>query len=629
MARAALTRCGLATAALCVIASASAAQAPPWRLFTAILWHSDLPGPALATLPRLGITAGRIFGLRGNVATAVLRQRAAALSRAGLEVMVENIATDFYAAYHRWQPGVAVNQAFAAVQQRYRVNPADPMVWQRRPSLNDAVVFQRIRQRLAAHAAALRGHPALYLCLGDETGIADLSAAWDFDETPDALGDWRRWLRRRYGRLQDLNRLWRTHYQRWSAVRPTRTDQALDGSGSLAAWMVFKAWMDVDFAASIQRGSAAIHRADPRARAGIEGVQLPGWGGYDYAWLAPAADVMELPTGYPMALARAFNPNLVMLTTSAGADLTEALRLWRFLLLGGRGVILWDPQGDVVRRDGVPGPRGLAYARILRDLRGELGTRLLASHPVHDPIAVVYSQSSFRLRWLLDRRAERKLGQDWTQRSNDRDLADSAWRDSISRVADRLTHLGINPTWLDETALTPARLATQRAVILPQTLALDAHAIIALRGFAAAGGLLLADAEPGLYDMLGRPRSVAPLAGLGYRLRDWELEGLRRLLPTYARVLTPSGTPRDDISIFRYDTGHLVVIQRDRPGPAEPGELVLSTGTHYNVVVEPALPTVLRIGMRRTSNGLAGRTKSGAATSPRADHGVFKQVDRR
>ena len=76
---------------------------------------------------------------------------------------------------------------------------------------------------------------------------------------------------------------------------PDTTDAALARAGeNFSAWADFKAWMDVAFADAVRAGTDAVHAAGADALAGIEGAQPPGWGGYDYALLAPAVDVMEM-----------------------------------------------------------------------------------------------------------------------------------------------------------------------------------------------------------------------------------------------------------------------------------------------------------------------------------------------
>ena len=143
---------------------------------------------------------------------------------------------------------------------------------------------------------------------------------------------------------------------------PELTDTAMRRTDdNYSAWADFKAWMDVAFARAVQAGTEAVHQADPTALAGLEGGQIPGWGGYDYSLLAPAVDVMEIyDEGNAVELARAFHPNLISLRTSFATGPREVHAAWRHLLRGGRGMIVWDERNDVVQADGEPGPRGLA-----------------------------------------------------------------------------------------------------------------------------------------------------------------------------------------------------------------------------------------------------------------------------
>ncbi len=589
-------RCACLAFPVLLCAAPVRAASAGWDRFTAILWQDDLPPGALGALPGIGITGARVFGQRTRrVDRAALSAGLDRVRRAGLDPMVENIATDYYAAYHRWQPDRPVNAAFRLLAARARQG-RDPSLWLRHPSLGDADALRTIEHRLAVHAGTARQRPALYLSLGDETGIADLSAAWDFDETGSVVRAWRRALRIRYGSVSRLDRAWHGRFRRWSEVRPTRTDQALDGTGPVAGWLDYKAWMDARFAAVLRRGTEAVHRADPGARAAIEGVQLPGWGGYDYPRLAPAVDVIEDGSvGYGFSILQAFHPGLVLLTTAQGDGPEDAHRLWRALLLGGRGVVIWDPDGQVMRPDGLPGPRGAALAPVLAGLRGPLGTRLLHARPERDTVGVLYSQASFRMRWLLDRRVDRSRGLDWTQRSNDQDLVDSPWRRSLEDAADALAHLGRTPDWIDADALTQARLDGLHAILLPQAIVLDDRAVVLLRRFAARGGLLVADGEPGTFDAAGRARQRLPLDRMTRHVAALDMAALRPLLPGSLAVLAATnGRPRSDVSVFRYDRGHTVAVQADRA--RQPDEAVLDLPTLCRRIrLDPVVPTVLTL----------------------------------
>ena len=557
--------CGL-LASLCAI-SVAEAKPPPWHRLQVILWQSDMPGPALAGLPALGITAGRVFGQRQDFSPTGLRATVMPFERAGLSVMVENVATDFFAAYHRWQPGLPINAAFQTLLARFRSQRASA-VWQRQPSLADQTALRGVEHRLRSHALALAVAPILYISLGDETGIADLSAASDLDQTKTVLDRWRTGLRGRFGSLAALNAAWNADHASWLDVKPTSTDDALEGSGSIAAWLSFKAFMDKLFAEDIARGVAAVHAGNRGTLAAIEGAQEPGWGGYDYADLAPATDVIEAGPGLPFLLARAFNPGITLLTTIVPAG-AETNTTWLALLEGARGLVIWDEHHDVIAPDGSVGETGRRLATGLKALEGPIGQALFRAKPDFGRVGVLYSPSSFRLRWLLDRQADRARGQDWTTRDNDLDLSDSPWRAALASSTSALQHLGLRSRILDARQLEHGGLTHLDALILPQSLVLSAREMRTLRKFALAGGLLLADDQPGRFDENGTPRKSDALSSLVHLIPNWSVDGLRTALHMRP-VVTRADRPISNISAFSFNRGALVALEADTPDAAGP-----------------------------------------------------------
>ncbi len=572
-----MIRCALLVVlALAAAPPALQAAETEWSGFQIILWHNHGPA-ALAGARRLGVTAGMVLGERGEALDpAVLRQRAVPFGAAGLGFYVENIATDFYAPYHRWQPDRPVTWLFDQVRALRRRDPADPAAFRRSPGLSDPAWLARITLRLAVHVRALAPFRPLYYSLGDETGIADLAAAWDFDFSGESLAGMRAWLRTQYGSLAALNRAWGSDFATWDAVAPITTDAALARhDDNFAAWADFKAWMDVAFARALRAGTEAVHRADPTARAAIEGAQAPGWGGYDYTLLAGAVDVMEVyDIGNSVEIAHALNPDLVLLTTSGAAGPRETWRLWHAALLGVRGVILWDPDGAVVGPDGIPGPRGAALAPLFAALRGAATARLAAGAPAADPVGILYSPLSWRLRWLLDRANE---ATDWTARDAATEAADdNAARRAIGQAARVLAHRGLAPRWLAPAMLTEGGLAGLHVLVLPQVLALSDEAAAAIDRFAAAGGTVLADIPPGAFDGHGRRRPFLPLAGRVRLLPGLSEQALLAALAaagvTPGFTLTrPDGTAVHDVEarLRREEGGILLGLLRDPPAAGE------------------------------------------------------------
>ncbi len=583
-----LRRAGAALVLGLGVAVSAAAQPAldPWPNYEVMLWQRQ-PAPAYGTLPRLGYFGALVFGRRAGIDPAGAAADSAPLKAAGLRWFVENIATDFYSAYHRWTPDKPVNWEYLEVQRRYRENPADPTLFHRQPSLSDPGWIARIAARMADHARVHRdlaapGRP-YYLNLGDEPGIADLSAAWDFDTGPQSLADFRAWLRGEYATLAALNAQWGTRYADWDDVQPELTDAALARTdGNHAAWNDFKAWMDVAFARAVAAGRDGVRGVDPRMRVAVGGGQQAGWGGWDYALIAPALDVLE---GGESLIAQGFNPDLVTLNTSFLSGPREGHRLWRQVMRGLRGIVVWEEGAEVVAADGTPGSRGLASAATFTALRGGLPAQLYASTPEPGRVGLLYAQAGFRLRWLLDRREEwQRTGASWAARGEEIEhLASNAWRDALRRGQRALLHQGITPRFL-----TPAMLAAglpddMSVLVLPHAIALSDAEADAIRRFVARGGVLVADAEePGLFDGRGRLRDRPALAGLTPQRPEVMLRDVPDAAPaprrSFGALLRDAGAapgfrydgPAAEMRVWRNGAVRLVAIHRDTTDAGDP-----------------------------------------------------------
>ncbi len=535
----------------------SAARAHAWDDYQIIHWQQR-DAAQLRTLKRLGITAATVMANRDGAGTPVEQQFAPMLA-AGVGWYVENIATDFYSAYHRWFPGRPVNWRFIDAQQRLRQNPDDETLLWRDPSLADPVWRQRIRDRLIATVREQSSHRPLYYSLGDETGIADLTAFFDFDLSPDSLAGMREWLRQGYASLAALNAEWGTDFARWEDVRPETTRQAMGrGDDNFAAWADFKAWMDVAFAQSLRMGTDAVHAADPSALAAIEGVQIPGWGGYDYSLLVGAVDVMELDD---LPLAHALNPRLIALTTSFRGRPEDIHAIWRDLLAGSRGLILWDSENSVVRGNAAPGARGKAYAATFAELRGGIARLLIASAPQFDPVAILYSPASFRTQWMLEQRPK---GDAWMTRTSETELESNAARDAMWAYERAITHLGLQPAYVTSAMLADGGLQRRgfRTLILPHAIALSADDARAISEFAEGIGRVIADVQPGVFDAHSRhlPR---PLLDAGMLRMTTPGELSTASLGVTPRVRVEAASADVTSHIWQHGNDTIVGLQRD------------------------------------------------------------------
>ncbi|MGH7044864.1 MAG: hypothetical protein ACREE2_00570 [Stellaceae bacterium] len=601
-----------------------------WRDYQIIMWQPQTAA-AYRTLKQLGVTAGMVEAGHQPGEPYDAAELAPLLGQ-DLRFYVENIATDFYSAYHRWSAEHAVGWRFAAIEALHRRRPDDLTAFLRDPSLSDPEWLSKIRTRLTRTVIALRPYRPLYYDLGDETGIADLAQPWDFDFSPPSLAAMRVWLRRRYASLAALNHEWGTDFAGWDAVVPITTQQALRRSDQdFAAWADFKDWMDAAFAGALGSGTTAIHAADPGARSAIEGVQIPGWGGYDYPRLVHAVDVMEpYDFGCDIEMLRSFNPKLVLLTTIAATGAQAAYLTWRELLRGTRGVILWDPNHEFVGTDGHLGPRGQETAADFAALRHGLGALLISIRRHTDRVAVLYSQPSLRIAWLLDRLARGPAAaDDPSLGSRPRTAACS-----FTRTAEQL---GIEPNFV--AAADVARGALQRSrdrvLMLPDAIALSPAAARAIGDFVAQGGIAIAAGVPGQFDAHGRklPRPLLADVFSGNTADTGRGHGFGRggafdlsfaddttanLAPT-ARIFAAAGvTPQitvsgtggirpGDLDTYLFENGPVTILALQREGLGPLGDRPAPGGASSQERVVVALPQPLEVYDLRAGRAL-GRT---------------------
>ena len=119
-----------------------------------------------------------------------------------------------------------------------------------------------------------------------------------------------------------------------------------------------------------------------------------------------------------------------------------------------------------------------------------------------------------------------------------------------------------------------------RVLMLPRAIALSPGAVERIQAFARAGGVVLADTQPGVFDAHGRRLAASPLVGSVTLMPELEsdtalgdpsiLIGLRRVLENAGitlpfRLSTPEGAIATDVDarIFRNGKTMLIGLQRE------------------------------------------------------------------
>ncbi len=489
--------------------STSFVAKPPdrgWWDYMCIMWQGGT-AEQFAQMREVGVNAGKSNESSNDLPEFLLKN--------DLPWYVENMATDFYAEYHRYRKDRPYNFALLQAQKLYRQDMSSKEGLKRHPSLSDPAWLAKIHDRLVNSAKVYSPYRPIFYNLADESGIAELAGFWDFDFSDYSLDAMRRWLQDEYGTLAALNAQWGSHFESWPAVTPDTTREAMARTdANYSAWADHKEWMDIAFAAALKMGSDAIRSVDGHAYVGIEGAQMPGWGGYDYYRLTSVLQAMEpYDIGNSVEVIRSLNPKVAFMTTSFSTGPWEKHRIWYELLHGARGQIIWDEKHDVVHPDGSVGPRGKEVAPYWNEIRDGIGTLLMNSQRQAGPIAIHYSQASMRTEWMLKQRPK---GDAWMKRTSSSERKDS----DFLRLRDSYCHLiedqGLQYKFVAYGQVEQGELLKggYRVLILPRSSALSSSEAAAISNFVHQGGTLIVDGNAGTFDEHSRRLPESSLAAL-------------------------------------------------------------------------------------------------------------------
>ena len=476
-----------------------------WWDYDIIMWQDYSP-ELVAKLTELGVNGGEWGGRQQALPEFLLKNN--------LRWYAENVATDFYSAYHHYYGDRNNGYEFIQAKLAHYNDPASLEPFKRHPSLTDQDWLKKIHERLVESAKFFSPYRPFFYSLGDETGIAELEAQWDFDFSDQSLVPMREWLRQQYGTLAALNRQWGTTFATWNSVIPLTTDQVMKKSDdNFSAWSDFKEWMDICYANALKMGTEAIHSIDPEAYVGVGGGQMPGWGGYDYSRITQALTAIEpYDIGNNIEIIRSLNRRMPVLTTAFAHGPWERHRVWYELLHGNRGLILWDDKHEYVDNAGNVEERGREAESYYNEIRNGLGALLIGSRRQADPIAIHYSQPSLRVEWLLE---TKRRGGDWI-RSPKAERTENEFmrlRESWCRL---IEDAGLQYNFVSYGQVEQNELLRggYRVLILPRSSALSTAEAKAIHEFVAQGGVVIADGEPGMFDEHGRRLPQSQLSDL-------------------------------------------------------------------------------------------------------------------
>lgn len=331
------------------------------------------------------------------------------------------------------------------------------------------------------------------------------SAGFSSPATPGDVEFFRRYLQRTYKDLRALNASWGANYGDWSEIGdgPSKYHFATQGDSPAAPWADWHAASEQAahqfYAALDQHVSAATGRPQggSAARLGPSGTHdTNGVNGFDWWLLAHDFRFVCLYRGLHDELYRSFAPaGRAMMNWShfggAEADFDWIrIRLWQDVFAQCAGTAVYGGRcTNVFFPDYRPRPGLLAYAADLAQVRGGFGRLLLAARRNDSAVAIFYSPACYRARI-----AAMKVDEYYRAADEQNDL--------LAGISAALADLRIGAHFVSYEQVARGELdqRTTPVLFLWGALALSDGEAAAIRRYLAAGGTVIADGEPGLYD---------------------------------------------------------------------------------------------------------------------------------
>jgi hypothetical protein len=359
---------------------------------------------------------------------------------------------------------------------------------------------QRLEKLIAKHIAAVKSSPlrSAY-ALDDEISWGHFVHPTMWCVTDDKAA-YPAWLKEIYGASAPQRPNWVTYEN----IRPKLAGWSVkdfDASPLMDQWTFNDSYFN-NFIGDLVEFSNSV---DPATPCGWVGGQAPNaFGGYDYAKVMRKLQFIEAYNiGGSQSIVRSFNPhNAIPAVTShfhrATAD--SIWQTWYYLAHGNRGFIGWVEKWF----DGaVPKDFHKELAPHYLAAGQKIGPLMNGAEWQHDGVAVYYSHPSIQLGWIMDAAAH---GATWINRNGDERLGSAhqgrkAWENMLRdgglqynfiSYADVIQH-GIPGEY--------------KVLVLPACLCLSDVEAKRIRAFVEAGGTVIADFMPGLWDQHGKGRA--------------------------------------------------------------------------------------------------------------------------
>ena len=362
-----------------------------------------------------------------------------------------------------------------------------------RPHPVNAALKAELEGKMKANIESVKSSPyRVAYALDDELGWGHFSKPCMWRITDDE-SLFPAWLKEIYGEGKAPT------YQGWisyDAVRgslPAWKLKDFDASQLMDQW-TFNDSLWNNFIGDLVEFANSVDPATPCGYVGGQGISP--FGGYDAAkYMRKVQWIESYGAG---GILRSLNPHngLPLVTTHFHQNNNDTIwQCWYNLAHGNKGHIGWVEQ--------VPVDADVAaVAPSYHDAALKIGPLMSGAEWIHDGVAVYYNHASVQLGWIMDAQAH---GKTWRNRNTDsmggQNVCGAAWENMLKDE-------GLQYNFLSYADVVQKGIPKEyRVLILPDTLCLSDAEARKIKEFCRAGGTVIADYMPGLWDQHGRGRA--------------------------------------------------------------------------------------------------------------------------
>ena len=384
----------------------------------------------------------------------------------------------------------------------------------RKPCMTDPNYLKKEKAKIIMATNKKMHYSPVGYSLGDDQGMMLTGQDACISET--CLPAFHKFLAERHVSIKALNELWGTEYASFDEAQPLSLKDALE-SEQYPRWAEHRMYMDKLFVDMHIWAKSVVREVDPGAKVGFEGPLMDdSWYGYEWKKLLDNLDFMAVyPNQWKFDIVRSFaRPNLLMGGWHGGYAMyqnPDDLRSYPWYMLFNRCNSYWFFCGYGWSEAGHPAEsiapdlRPLSCftetSKHVNRIQQGIDRLLLNSKPVNDKIAIYFSRPSVHGTTVMPAIPTRDYNTDlkWSQYMT---APEQKWPLNIEANLRLLDDMGLSYVFVDSHDIAAGKLQEENysLLVMPFVHSLSSAEVKAVKEFVKAGGTILADVRPGVFD---------------------------------------------------------------------------------------------------------------------------------